>query len=85
MSKLLILLVVGYLCYRMLKKWILSGPQSQDQVSPGARGEIDGIMIQDPVCGVYFSKENAISARVNGREVYFCSPECRDKYLQTHG
>jgi len=80
--KLLILLVVGYFCYRGLKKWLMMGSQPSESVSSGTRGEIDGVMIQDPVCGVYFSKENAISTHVNGEKFYFCSQECKNEFIQ---
>ena len=79
--KLLILLVVGYLCYRMLKNWMMTGGQPREHVSGSPKGEIDDVMIQDPECGVYFSKDNAISATINGEEFYFCSLECKDRYL----
>jgi YHS domain-containing protein len=79
--KLLILLVVGYLCYRMLKNWMMAGGQPREHVSTNPREQIDDVMIQDPACGVYFSKENAVRAQINGQELFFCSPECKDKYL----
>ena len=81
MLKLLTLLVVGYLCYRTLKSWMMAGAQPREHVSTSPKDQIDDVMIQDPVCGVYFSKENAVRAKINGRELYFCSPECKEKYL----
>ncbi len=83
--KFLILLAVGYLCYRMLKNWIGAGGQPREHVSSSPRGEIDDVMIQDPVCGVYFSRENAIRVQVDGQEQYFCSQECKDQYFQQQG
>ena len=79
--KLIIMLVVGYLCYRLLKNWMMAGGQPRGHVSASPKEQIDDVMIQDPACGVYFSKENAVRAQINGQELYFCSPECRDKYL----
>ena len=79
--KLLILLVVGYLCYRMLKNWMMTGGQSREYVSGSPKGEIDDVMIQDPECEVYLSKESAIRTMIDGQEMYFCSQECKEKYL----
>jgi len=79
--KLLILLVVGYLCYRVLKNWMIAGGQPREHVSSSPKEQIDDVMIQDPVCGVYFSKENSIIAEIDGQELYFCSPKCKDQYL----
>ncbi len=39
-------------------------------------------LVKDPVCGVYCPKKEAIAIRVNGKIYYFCSTECRDKFLE---
>lgn len=43
-------------------------------VSPG------GELKKDPVCGTYVAADTAVTKRVNGETVHFCSPACRDKY-----
>jgi YHS domain-containing protein len=35
---------------------------------------------KDPVCGIYVPAATSVTRTVNGSVVYFCSPECRDKY-----
>jgi len=35
---------------------------------------------KDPVCGTYVSTAASVTRTVNGKVVYFCSVECRDKY-----
>ena len=82
--KLIILLVVGYFCYQALKNWMRSGSPSRENVSSNVAGEIDDVMIQDPICGVYFPKRNGVSLQVKGEELYFCSQECKTKFIQTH-
>jgi len=42
-------------------------------------------LIRDPQCGTYFLTQRGVEARIGGRSVYFCSKECRDKYLVSHG
>jgi YHS domain-containing protein len=49
-------------------------PQSSPPPSPG------GELKKDPVCGTYVSTEVAVRETIKGQVVYFCSPECRDKY-----
>ena len=44
--------------------------------SSGAGGPLK----RDPVCGTYIPAENSVRKTVAGEVVYFCSPECRDKY-----
>jgi YHS domain-containing protein len=40
-----------------------------------------GELKKDPVCGTYVSTAGSLTQMVNGRPIYFCSKECRDKYL----
>jgi YHS domain-containing protein len=42
-----------------------------------------GELKKDPVCGTYVSPGAAVSKRVKGELVHFCSNECRDKYRET--
>lgn len=45
----------------------------------------EGVLVKDPVCGTYVSKESNIRIK-EGEEVRcFCSYECRDKYLKMVG
>jgi YHS domain-containing protein len=45
--------------------------------SPIVAGELK----KDPVCGAYVSTAGSLTQTVDGSPVYFCSKECRDKYL----
>ena len=81
--RLLILLVVIYLGYRALKSWMLPGQPSQRPVSGKAAGEIDDEMVKDPYCEVYFPKRNGVHLKVDGNDLYFCSTECRDKFIES--
>jgi YHS domain-containing protein len=44
---------------------------------PSAGG---GALKRDPVCGTYVPVDNSVRKVVAGETLYFCSPECRDKY-----
>jgi YHS domain-containing protein len=44
-------------------------------------GQIDDIMVKDPFCDVYFPKREGIHLNINGEDLYFCSTECRDKFI----
>lgn len=82
--KLLVLLVVGYFCYRAIKNWMMTGPPAPDKVSTASVGEIDDVMIQDPVCGIYVPKGNSVGLQYKGQELFFCSQECKDKFIDSH-
>ena len=46
----------------------------------GGTGRVDE-MVQDPVCGVYLPKREAVTRRgPHGETYYFCSRECREKF-----
>jgi YHS domain-containing protein len=39
-----------------------------------------GVLHKDPICGTYVSTDSGVTRTIKGEVVYFCSPECRDKY-----
>ncbi len=43
---------------------------------------MNGILVRDPVCGVYVEKENSFSVRNGDVVEYFCSDDCRQKYIK---
>jgi len=43
---------------------------------------LSGVMVKDEICNTYIPKEEAIREVRNGREHFFCSRECRKKFLQ---
>jgi len=42
---------------------------------------IIGELKKDPVCGTFISPATAFQKSVDGKTLYFCSPECRDKFV----
>lgn len=41
-----------------------------------------GQMVKDEACNTYLPKEDAIREIIKGKEHYFCSKECRQKFLE---
>jgi hypothetical protein len=75
--------ILIYVGYRILKPWVASLIKSSED-NPASSSE-DTELIRDPHCGTYFLRQRGVEARIGGRKVYFCSEECRDKYMLTHG
>ncbi len=50
-------------------------------VSRGARTQSTNRMVKDPVCGMYLDLRLAIPFEDKNGTYYFCSKECRSKYL----
>lgn len=80
----LIIGVVVWLLYRMVKRLIIgpNGPQARTNLRPRGGEEVLDVMVQDPQCGTYLPQHEALRARIEGREVFFCSEACRDAYLR---
>lgn len=78
----LILILVIYLIYRAVKKWMIEQQSLQNTDSPVGPARSDGsdVMIKDPQCGVYFPQRDGLSLTVSGETLYFCSEKCRDDY-----
>ena len=77
----LIILGLIYFVYRAIKSWMLQGGPPKTKVSSEAAGEIDDVMVKDPYCEVYFPKRNGVHLKIDGKDLYFCSTECRDKFI----
>jgi uncharacterized protein len=81
MIKFLILFGVGYLLYRSMRSWMFPDDRSPKNVSDKSTGQIDDVMIKDPNCGAYFPRRDAVHLNLGGKDLYFCSKECRDQYM----
>lgn len=81
MIRIILLFVVGYVFYRALKSWIFPAPPGSKPVAGKTVGKIDDVMIKDPFCEAYFPKRNAVHLNISGKDLYFCSVECKDKYI----
>ena len=80
--RLIILLVVGYLIYRAVKSWMFKQmPPGTGTGQGGPAVPVDDVMVKDPSCGVYFPRREAVRLQKDSEELFFCSSECRDKYL----
>ena len=84
MIRFIILVVVGYVLYRSLKSWMFPAASSSRSVSRETAAEIDDVMIKDPFCEAYFPKRNGVHLNFGGKDLYFCSNQCKDKYLVAH-
>jgi len=81
MIKILIYILLIYIVYKVFRSLVTPSGSSAMR-SDGETGSFDDIMIKDPVCEVYFPKKDGIYLNNKGNEHYFCSKECRDKFLK---
>ncbi|MEW6672329.1 MAG: hypothetical protein AB1427_11550 [Thermodesulfobacteriota bacterium] len=82
--RLLVFLGLIYLLYRAVKSWMGSQSASKTATYHRPSPEIDDVMVKDPFCEVYFPKRNGIRIIHEGEELFFCSTQCRDKFIEAH-
>jgi uncharacterized protein len=87
--KIIMLAVVAFILYRVLRSVFLPDAARRPKVerrtrSQGAPGNrvIEDEMVRDPVCGTYLPRREALVDRRGGEQLFFCSRECRDAYLE---
>lgn len=80
--RLIVFAVLCYLLYRLIRGIFLTAPKQQGRREPASGPTIVDEMVIDPVCRVYIPRREALTARVQGETVFFCSQECMKKYLQ---
>ncbi|ROQ92254.1 transcriptional regulator [Desulfosoma caldarium] len=78
MIRLLLLALIVYGVYRWLKPRLSPSWQRDGEAVNAHEAEL----IRDPECGAYFLRNKGVSVRIDGESVFFCSPQCRDTYLE---
>jgi len=82
MWKILILVLVGYILYRLFANDIKKKMQKNDDIEEKEKKVATGEMVIDPECGIYIDSESSISIRNDDKIYKFCSYECRDAFLK---
>jgi len=72
--------MLGYLIFLIYRffKVIIGARKTQNTPK-----KITGIMVKDELCNTYLPKEDAVREILDGKEYFFCSTECRQKFLET--
>lgn len=72
--------LLAYIVYKFIRLYqILT---RKNKTSPRPK-QSSGIMVKDEVCNTYLPEEDALKEIVEGREYFFCSKECRQKFLES--
>ncbi|MDD8025723.1 MAG: hypothetical protein PHI34_04360 [Acidobacteriota bacterium] len=71
--------VMAYLAWSVYR--LFSGARRRGSRRPADKPRLSGTMVKDEVCGIYLPKENALRETIGGQEHFFCSRECRSKFL----
>ncbi len=80
--RILLLVFILWLVRRILAK--ILNPAKQPGPAAG-RTEVPNSMVKDPVCGMYMDSRLAVRLENRKEAFYFCSEECKKKYLGISG
>ena len=73
---------MGYLAYRLAKNvyqsWI-SGKAAPRETQPNE----PEVLVQDPVCGTFIPRANALKAQKDGQDYFFCSEGCLKRFRRS--
>jgi len=75
---------VGYVIYRLIISIRREKPlvvQNDNKKTTSALGEE---LVEDPYCHTYIPISQAYRKEIAGKEHYFCSKECSEKYISVN-
>jgi uncharacterized protein len=78
MIRLLYYAMLAYVAYIIYKFLQTLGRRRQP---PKVSARLSGMMVKDETCDTYIAKEEAIREVIDGKEYFFCSNDCRRKFL----
>jgi uncharacterized protein len=71
---------LAYLVFAVIRFLFRAGQKTRPR--PAAKsGREPGVMVKDEVCNTYLPREDALREVQGGREFFFCSRACRQKFL----
>lgn len=77
--RLILYAFLAYIIYLLIRFFRNLNKRSK---SFGPTKRLSGMMVKDETCNTYLPKEDAIREIIEGKEYYFCSKECRQKFLE---
>ena len=80
MIRLLLLALLFFVAYTFSSVLLRLSPRRRQGQRPPEKTSEGAPMVQDPHCGTYVPRSEAVVKNIGGRKRYFCSKECRDAY-----
>ena len=76
-------LVVGYLIYRLVKKTMLAYKEARYASPQEPQGQDTEILVQDPICGTFIPRQDALKVQKDGKDYFFCSEGCLKRFRRS--
>ena len=77
------ILILGFLFYLLFR--LLTGGKKKGQKTDNSGPPSHDVLVEDPVCKVCVPKKQAVVLKEDDETIYFCSLECREKFIATKG
>uniref|UniRef100_A0A7V4G6A9 YHS domain-containing protein n=1 Tax=Desulfobacca acetoxidans TaxID=60893 RepID=A0A7V4G6A9_9BACT len=77
-------LLLGYLAYRLYRKFKESFALPRPTRPTPGPGEPE-TLVQDPVCGTFIPRKEALKLTWEGQEYFFCSEGCLKRFRRQEG
>ena len=78
--------ILALACYVLYRLFMNDNKKKAEKDAEKKKKRVEsGEMVKDPVCGTYVEKDSAITVRNGDQTLYFCSYECRKKYIESVG
>jgi len=74
-------IIYAFLAYVVYVLFRFFRALSKGSNPPRTSKRASGIMVKDEICNTYLPKEDAVKEVYKGKEYYFCSRECHQKFL----
>lgn len=78
--KIILYALLFYVIYKLIR--FFSAINRLKKVSKPPKNRPSSMMVKDEMCNTYLPEEDAIKEILEGREYYFCSKECQQKFLE---
>ena len=72
--------LIAYIVYKSIRFY---QRLSQKSKSPPKSKQTSGLMVKDTICNTYLPQEDAIKEIMEEKEYFFCSKDCRQKFLES--
>jgi YHS domain-containing protein len=80
LMRIILYALLAYIVYKSIRFFQKLGQKSPS--SPKSK-QISGLMVKDAICNTYLPQEDAIKEIQEGKEYFFCSKECCQKFLES--
>jgi uncharacterized protein len=80
MIRLFILITLIYLLYKTANAVKQSRPGKNENLKSESTASGGEDLIEDPVCHTYIPVSQAYKKEISGKDYYFCSKQCSERY-----